>query len=580
MKNASSAVTSAPNTKDPVYSVDLKVHGKLIASVGQEFANADFGDRRLNKRCGKVVKDTLAHPECSIPTAGGTPSQASAVYRFLGNDSVTEELLAQAHHEQTRLRCQDVGTVLLISDSTTNGYGKDTKRKGLGPTTKGGIGFLAHVTLAVSEEGFRPLGVLAHECWVRPPVPAVDPAKPKPGPAVAEVVALQVSPNAEPSPPPVQAASASATAGTSPSAKTLVKLQARQAAQAKIALRAEANAKVKADKAAAKEAKAKAAKSRVNRKSEDDEDNESARWFDQAQKASAMLGTLLRIHVTDRESDDYKYFAAMLTAGELFVVRASSDRALGDGVKLFAKLSGFRIQLCRSVYIGAQPSKPKLAARQPRMAKLEISAGTIEIPRPSRTPKTTAPLLSLNYVLVQEIETPTGEVPVVWRLVSNLPIETGENIERIVDIYRKRWMIEEFFKALKTGCGFKDVQLESFTTLAKMFALLLPVATKLLEIRLIGRLEPDAPATVILTPRQIVLLRSLYDAAHAKKRLAAKPTARDIMYAIASLVGHFPNNGDPGWQILGRGLRLLLTAEEAAVALLPNMAKFRRASTR
>ena len=49
------------------YSVDLAAHGWFVAAIGEEYSNADFGDRRLNKRCHKVVQDMLKHPECSIP---------------------------------------------------------------------------------------------------------------------------------------------------------------------------------------------------------------------------------------------------------------------------------------------------------------------------------------------------------------------------------------------------------------------------------------------------------------------------------------------------------------------------------
>ena len=49
--------------------------------------------------------------------------------------------------------------------------------------------------------------------------------------------------------------------------------------------------------------------------------------------------------------------------------------------------------------------------------------------------------------------------------------------------------------------------------------------------------------------------------------LAARPTVKQAMYAVARLGGHFKQNGDPGWQTLGRGLQRLLQAEQDALAL-------------
>ncbi len=45
---------------------------------------------------------------------------------------------------------------------------------------------------------------------------------------------------------------------------------------------------------------------------------------------------------------------------------------------------------------------------------------------------------------------PTGETPVEWFLLTNLPVDTPDEIAFVVDCYRGRWTIEEYFKALKT----------------------------------------------------------------------------------------------------------------------------------
>ena len=97
--------------------------------------------------------------------------------------------------------------------------------------------------------------------------------------------------------------------------------------------------------------------------------------------------------------------------------------------------------------------------------------------------------------------------------------------------------------------------------LRKLLAVLLVVAWKLLVIRTVARLAPQAPATVVLTPLQVQLLKALHDKQHPRKPLPAMPTAKEAMYALAGLAGHFKSNGDPGWQTLGRGLRRLLQAE-------------------
>ena len=49
-----------------------------------------------------------------------------------------------------------------------------------------------------------------------------------------------------------------------------------------------------------------------------------------------------------------------------------------------------------------------------------------------------------------------------------------------MDVYRARWIIEDYFKALKTGCCLERRQIESYDALRKVLAILAPIAWRLL----------------------------------------------------------------------------------------------------
>ena len=131
-----------------------------------------------------------------------------------------------------------------------------------------------------------------------------------------------------------------------------------------------------------------------------------------------------------------------------------------------------------------------------------------------------------------------------------------EQAEFVVDCYRRRWLIEEYFKAMKTGCAFEKRQLESKHALLNALALFAPIAWRLLSLRNLGREAPDTPASFSISPRQLKILR-----ARAKVPLSQKPTIREAMLAVAAEGGHIKNNGDPGWIVLGRGYEKLLHME-------------------
>jgi hypothetical protein len=125
-----------------------------------------------------------------------------------------------------------------------------------------------------------------------------------------------------------------------------------------------------------------------------------------------------------------------------------------------------------------------------------------------------------------------------------------------VDCYHARWVIEEYFKAIKTGCQYESRQLETAESLLNALAIFAPVAWRLLLLRHLARSDGKATATDALTAKQVQVHKAV-----AKKPLPAKPTAREAMLAIAALGGHIKNNGDPGWLVLGRGLHDLLLLE-------------------
>jgi Transposase DDE domain len=209
-----------------------------------------------------------------------------------------------------------------------------------------------------------------------------------------------------------------------------------------------------------------------------------------------------------------------------------------------------------------QQTRKKHPAREGRVATLRVAARQLSVQRPQGWPRTLPPSLDVNVVYVWEVDAPSGQEPVEWRLITREAIETVTDVLRIVDIYRTRWLIEEFFKALKTGCAYEKRQLESLQTLLVALALLAPVAWQLLLLRHLAHSAPDSPATAVLTVRQVDVLR----ASAAGTRLGQRSTVAEALLAIASLGGHLRQNGSPGWLVRGRGMQKLMLMESGWIA--------------
>lgn len=296
---------------------------------------------------------------------------------------------------------------------------------------------------------------------------------------------------------------------------------------------------------------------------------ESRCWGDGIAAVRRRCGEgVLAIHVMDRGADSYELFAAMLAEADRFVVRLTHDRRVvtDDGAGLLHDVTARAALRCkRQVRLaprrhGDRPlqARNKYPPREGRLATLHCTAQHVTLQRPqSREYRHMPAALPVHVVSVCEVDVPPGAEPVAWRLITTEPIDTIEQVWRIVDWYRARWVIEEFFKALKTGCAYEKRQLESLATLLVALALLAPIAWQLLLLRHLARTAPEGAATVVLSRRQLQVL----NAAPAGARLSSKSTLRDALLAVARLGGHLKQNGDPGWLVLGRGMQKLLWME-------------------
>lgn len=294
---------------------------------------------------------------------------------------------------------------------------------------------------------------------------------------------------------------------------------------------------------------------------------ESRRWAAGVAAVRQRLGAEGRpIHVMDREGDNYELFADLIEHGDRFVVRLNHDRhVITEGAPeapatVHAARPAHALCACTvsvsAKQVGTRP-RPLVArhpARNQRVATIRIAAApvTLQRPRDHRAPLPRS--LAVHVVYAWEVDPPAGESPIEWRLVTTEPIETVEQVLRIVEWYRTRWLIEEFFKCLKTGCAYEKRQLESLNTLLVALALLAPIAWQLLLMRHLARECPDTRATVALTTRQIALLRTTPGGTH----LSATPSIRDALLVVARLGGHLRHNGEPGWLVLTRGMQKLL----------------------
>lgn len=261
------------------------------------------------------------------------------------------------------------------------------------------------------------------------------------------------------------------------------------------------------------------------------------------------------VHVCDRAADNMEVFCHLLPLGCGWVIRASH---LARRVRNVEGVSSSLDQVCETAPLQGRFTLPvhSTPSRPTRTATLEVRTNRVWLPRPQHaTPwlkQTGIGAVGTTVLDVREVDPPSGETPLRWVLYTDEFVPDLTEARRIIGYYEQRWLIEEFHKALKTGCRIESRQYQSRSRLEAVAGLMSVVAVRLVQLKHAARVTPTEPAENRVPPAWLVMLRSL------RKRPII--TVHDFVRELAGLGGHLgrKSDGEPGWQTLWRGLDKLI----------------------
>jgi hypothetical protein len=179
---------------------------------------------------------------------------------------------------------------------------------------------------------------------------------------------------------------------------------------------------------------------------------ESQRWIESTQRAGEVLTAAASITmVSDRESDFYELFAQRPPSVEL-VVRSCQNRRIEEAEQeapdLLFNFIDTRCEQGR--FVMTIPAAP---GRRERKTEFAVRFAPVDIRRPRHGADPTLPeTINMTLVDVREVSRPGDDGPPVhWRLLTTHAVASVSDARRVIGFYRTRWMIEEFFRTLKTA---------------------------------------------------------------------------------------------------------------------------------
>ena len=438
--------------------------------IDNELTTVNFEDKRLNHRFSKILKALSERPNVSIPAACGGHSETMAAYRFFDNEHTTFEKILQPHEEATERRIAVQDVVLCVQDTTELDLTRPKQQ--ISGAGLIGSGDKRYGGYLHLLEAFAPDGTPLGALW----------------------------------------------------AKNVIRASEKPPKEEDTSKRHHNKIPI--------------------------EEKESFRWLEGYRQTIGLAKRTpqtLCVCVGDSESDIFEVFAEPRCDNAHLLVRMYHDRSVAheetEGLvehhRIRSVVYRTPVLATKQIFVRAQiPSVgytkcPRQQPRKSRDAEFEIRVCHVTLNAPKHL-RNRNDLVPMNVVLVSEVDPPQGEQRIEWVLMTTLPISTLNEILTIIEYYTCRWMIEVFFKTLKSGCKVESLQFEEMDRLLSCLGVYLIVTWRVLLICRLGRSQPDTSCELIFDESE---WKSTYRIMHPKRALPKKPPSMNEMIRMVGELG-------------------------------------------
>jgi hypothetical protein len=263
-------------------------------------------------------------------------------------------------------------------------------------------------------------------------------------------------------------------------------------------------------------------------------DKESQRWSATALAAKPLLAkAAMMTAIGDRESDIFAAYASAAEQRFHVIARNMHDRKLAGGTGLYAASEGMTVADHRIIML------PARAQRSERLVSLELRFAAVNLARPQTKFLRHLPeSLPMTLVDVREPNPPAGIEPLHWRLLTTHPVANVQEAWRIVEWYKRRWLIEQFFRVLKTqGFRLEDSQVATADRLIKLVAIAAKAAVITIQLLQARDGRSHQPIRLAFDGHEVAALAALNHNLEAKSKTLKNPHPPDSLAWAAWIIG-------------------------------------------
>lgn len=303
-------------------------------------------------------------------------------------------------------------------------------------------------------------------------------------------------------------------------------------------------------------------KSKTETKNKPVKEKENYRWiesFFSSCDIQELAPNTQIINITDREGDFVELFLEIqegkqngLPTADV-IIRSCHDRCLDEKDDNSGKFKKLRKTLLDSPTRGEITyTVSQTENRKKREVTQSLKAAKVTF-KEKQVKGTRFKKVTINAVMAIEENPPEGEEPIMWILLTTLPIDAFEDIKKVIEYYLCRWDIEVLFKVLKSGCKVEERQLQGAENLTNLLALFMIFAWRLMYIMMMGRNCPDMPCNLIFEEAE---WKSVYRIVSKREVPDVPPKLSEFIVMVGILGGYTNRKNDPppGPKIMWKGI--------------------------
>ena len=284
-------------------------------------------------------------------------------------------------------------------------------------------------------------------------------------------------------------------------------------------------------------------------------------------KDKALSKAVHNVDVYDREGDIYDVFCGVPDEKTDLVIRSKANRKVVSDSGKKTTLERALSDVTRTELIEFT-KHTKSGSRLNIKAELKFTNLKILKPTDLKTSVCEKNEVQVGVVEVRQIgQVAQGHEKVNWRILTTIGIESFEKALEVLEIYRSRWRIEEFFRLIKQeGFNLESSELEKGKSIRKLSLFIMEAALKIEKLKMSRDGDGEMKTSDLFDNDEIKLLEMLCEDLQGSTDKQKNPYYKEHLswasWVIARLGGWkgFKSQRPPGSITFFRGLQKFSTA--------------------